>query len=289
MFTDKEAKKIIQLLKNDYSENSPMFYVLESIKEKFQQLTGQNIDFLNIGFPSWLPNNVKKVFEDYIQLVKSYKENKVSRIFFDFYSYGTKYLITISPVITSQLMEELWLSLNKISPEKTERFARELLGIENDFGGGLRLYFKHKEEKNCFEKILKKTEELQDLMEEYECHFYGHMVTDDFFNLQKNIDTFKEASTKELENFEQETKDISYLFSDLYPITREFKKDKALPIFFARKISLFLQKEFEKPFNKDVADMVNLMFKTEYIDNDIIKMTKPMKKFIKGENSPCIE
>ncbi len=285
MFTDKEAKNFIKLLESDSLENSPMFCILESIKEKIKQLTGKNIDFLNIDFPSWLPPNIKKVFEDYIQLVKSYKEDKVSKIIFDFYSHGTKYLMTISPIITSQLMEELWLSLNKISPEKTERFARELLGIENDFGGGLRLYFKHKEEKICFEKILKKTEELQDLMEEYECHFYGHMVTDDFFNLQKNIDAFRETSTKELDNFEQETKDISYLFSDLYPITREFKKEKALSIFFVRKISLYFQKEFGKPYNNYVAEMVNLMFQTSYIDNDIIKIAKPMKTFLKDEDS----
>ena len=58
-----------------------------------------------------------------------------------------------------------------------------------------------------------------------------------------------------------------------------------LPVFFVKKISLFFKQEFHKPFNRYVAEIISLLFDKHYSENDIIKITKTINKFVKGENS----
>ncbi len=263
MFTDKEAKEFIK-----YVETAQLV----------------DINFPDFELPNWLPDNLKNEIIIYTNSIKKFKDNPV-RHMCDFYFFMTAYFIRVLPIFINPYMKEMWLKLNKISPEKTEQFIMRMLIMENDFQGALSLYFKHIGEKNCFNKILTKTEEIKDLLEEYQYHFYGHMITNEFFELEKIIKSFQKKSIKKLKVFEEDTKDISYLFSSWRPITREYQSEKALPIFFARKIALYFREEYNKPYNAYVAEIVSLIFDKTYSENEIIKMTKPIKKFLKSENS----
>ena len=181
-------------------------------------------------------------------------------------------------VFLDKSMMDMWVKLNGISEYKTEKFVNYLLHIKDDFFNNHRLLNKHKNEKNCFSKIIKISYKLSELLEEYECHYYGHLLTDQFYKLQNILSNFQQASGKQLKDFTEETKNIDYLKSYDNPINRELKNNKALELFFVRKIFLYFKHNFQKPFHKLNSNIVNLIFNSNYIDNDIIKLTQKLSK-----------
>lgn len=258
----------------------------EDINAQFREFINsvqvEKIDFPQYTLPDWLPINVQCRVE---QIVNSFEavNNEQLRKIFDCYELLIGHFNFILPVFISPSMKEMWLKLDKISSEKTEKFVQEIFFIQNNFEGAVSMYYKHISERKCFEKILQKTEELQELLSEYH-GYYGHIYTKQFDILEKNIKKFQEKSIPKLQQFKECTKNISYLNSGYQPITREFQSDSALPVFFAKKISLYFKKEFGKPFNRYVAEIISLLFDKHYSENDIIKITKPINKFLKGEN-----
>lgn len=263
MFTSKEAKLFM---------------------ENFKDIKLEEIPFPEYQLSSWFPENLQNKIKEQEELIKSLNKEEL-RKFFDVYAMMVEYFNLVIPIFIDAGMKEIWLKLNKISNSKTEKFISYIFHIANDFEGAISLYNKHLNEKECFNNILQKINELEELLEEYECHFYGHMLTEEFEPLKEKLQIFKEKGIPLFENFKEMTNNISYISSDWRPITREYKSETALPIFFARKISLFFKQEFKKPYNRYVAEIVSLLFDKHYSENDIIKITKPINKFVKGENS----
>lgn len=261
MFTNKETKEFLEYIKT----------------AKLNK-----VEFPELNFPRWLPLGVKQQVLGYAKMINRNSDNENARLFFDSYAYQVEMFERILPLYMDDSMKEMWSNLNKISKEKTISFAGCFFMIENGFDGAVAMCLKHRNEKECFNRLLKQVTKLKDIMEEYSCHYYGHMITDEFNKLEELLPLFQEKSIKELEDFKKETKDISYLVSDICPVTREFQNETALQIFFIRKISSAFRDVFKKPFNKYVADIINLIFLTSYIDNDIIKITKYKTK---NENS----
>ncbi len=301
MFTDKEAKEFIKLLKEEPKEPQSISecrsitqlvkyfpkFLKNLIKgESNYKIETFSIDLSDIVLPDWLPAIVQKKVKEYIEMVESHKNDKVSELLCDFYGTQVLQIKKLLPVFTTDSeIKRMWQSLDKISPEKTEKLVYVLFQMDSDFQIAINMYHKHKDEKKCFNKILSSINEAKDLMEEYQCHFYGHMITDEFIQLQKDIEKFNVVSLEELEIFEQQTKDISYLFTDLAPVTREYKAKTALQVFYTRKLLLFFENEFGKSYYDYIAEIISIIFDRTYETSDIIKITKPIKQFIKGENS----
>lgn len=250
----------------------------------FNDITLEEIHFPEYQLPLWFPKNLENKIKEQEKLIKSLNKEKL-RKFIDVYAMMVEYFNFILPIFIDTEMKEMWLKLNKTSNYKTENFVNYIFLIANDFDGAISLYHKHLDEKECFINILQKINELEELLEEYECHFYGHMFSEEFEPLKEKLQQFKEKSLPLLEDFQNETNSISYINSDWRPISREYKSKNALPIFFARKLSLYFKKEFNKPCNRYVAGIISLLFDKHYSENDIIKITKPINKFIKSENS----
>ena len=259
----------------------------KDIKTKFEEIINsiqlEKIDFPQYTLPDWLPDGIKQIIE-YIAGLCEVANNEQTRKIFDSYKLLVGYFTFVLPVFIDPSMKEMWLKLDKISDETTKKFAQAILLMQNEFEGAISMYYKHIAEKECFAKILKKCQELQELICEYH-GYYGHMYTTQLDILENAIDRFQKKSTQKLQKFEECTKDISYLNSDYHTITREFQSDSALPVFFVKKISLFFKQEFHKPFNRYVAEIISLLFDKHYSENDIIKITKTINKFVKGENS----
>src|SRR5574344_1397780 len=183
MFTNKEANKFIE-------------YIKTAMLKK--------VDFPELNFPSWLPDDIEKAILWHADMIKITENQKVARLLFDFYDYQVKMLKRILPLYTDNSMKEMWLALNAISEEKTTSFAGSFFMLENGFDGAVSMYLKHKNERECFNRLLKQAEKLKDTMEEYSCHYYGHMITKEFNKLEKLLPVFKEKSIKELKEFEKE-------------------------------------------------------------------------------------
>lgn len=254
----------------------------KEVQEFLSKIEVEKLDFPEYILPNWLPMSVKSAVEYYIDTIKI-TNNEQLRKTFDSYKLLLGYFKLVLPIFIDPCLKEMWLKLDKISSKKTEKFVQVIFLIQNNFESAIIMYYKHIAEKKCFEKILQKTEELQELFEEYR-NYYGHMYTTQLDILENAIDRFQKKSKPKLQNFEEHTKNISYLNSDYHPVTREFKSESALPVFFAKKISLFFKQEFNKPYNRYVAEIVSLLFDKHYSENDIIKITKPINKFAKGEN-----
>lgn len=250
----------------------------------FDDIELEEINFPDYKLPSWFPEYLQNKVQEQEKFIKSLNKEKL-RKFIDVYAMMVEYFKLVLPIFIDAQTKDMWLKLNKISSVKTEKFINYIFLIANDFDGAISLYQKHLSEKECFIKILQKIDELEELLEEYECHFFGHMLSEEFEPLKEKLQQFKEQSIPLLEDFQNETNSISYINSDWRPITREYKSENALPIFFARKLSLYFKKEFNKPYNRYVAEIISLLFDKHYSENDIIKITKPINKFIKGENS----
>ena len=233
-------------------------------------------DMPELQFPAWLPKDVGQALQEYVDSVSSQKFHEM-RLFVDMWPAFVRYAQTVLPAFTEPSMREIWEELYDLSPSKTVRFASDLIMMENEFEGVITLFYKQKNEKECCERMIKKARELHDIMEEYHCHYYGQMLQDNHHTIMETLKTFCEDTQSELDEFKARTVDASYLHSEIFPITREYKSEKAAPIFFARKISLFFQEEFGKPKHRAVAEIINVMFGVDYDDNEIIKITKKVR------------
>ncbi|MCM1264648.1 MAG: hypothetical protein NC200_00485 [Candidatus Gastranaerophilales bacterium] len=241
MFTSKESKLLMEI---------------------FDNIELEEVIFPEYKFPSWFPENLQNKVLEQETFIKSLNKEKL-RKFTDVYAMMVEYFNLVLPIFTDVQTKDMWIKLNKISSAKTENFINYIFFIANDFDGAISLYQKHLNEKECFIKILQKISELEELLEEYECHFYGHMLSEEFEPLKEKLQQFKEQSIPLLEDFQNETNNISYMNSNWRPITREYKSENALPIFFARKLSLYFKKEFNKPYNRYVAETELLTIHTK--------------------------
>jgi hypothetical protein len=241
-------------------------------------------DMPELDLPSWLPKEVQAVLTEHVEIISQKKWAK-ERLYVDMWPHFVRYVTRVLPAFRADTIRKVWQELYEESAPLTQRFARHLLQIENDFDGAVSMYQKHRNEKEYCAAMIQKAKELHDLMEEYQCHYYGHMLQKNHHRIMKNLKKFWKDSQQALSEFQDETGDISYLFSDHAPITREFRAKEALPVFFSRKMSLFFTQEFGKPKHKIVADFINVMFDVQYSENEVTKLARRLKPLWKPDNS----
>lgn len=256
---------------------------IDEFEERIKITRVQDLDMPDmprLDLPSWLPKDLQAVLIEHVDLLLQQKWSK-ARLYVDMWPHFVRYITTILPAFQENTLKENWQELYAESAPLTLEFAHYLLKIENDFDGAVSMYQKHRNEKECGAKMIQKAKELHDLMEEYHCHYYGHILQDNHHDLMDKLKKFGENSEQALNEFQVETGDVSYLFSARAPITREFRTQEAVPVFFARKMSLFFMQKFGKPKHRVVADFINVMFDVQYSENEVIKLARKLKPLLK--------
>jgi hypothetical protein len=145
---------------------------------------------------------------------------------------------------------------------------------------------KHQAEIKSSEKIIKLADQLQAEMESHRSWFFGHTVQENHDDLAVDLKNLRKNMLHDLELFKEHIKSESYMFGSPWPITRKNKTDTALAIFFIRKIYTYFLEQFGKPMYNHIATIINIIFSTDYNENDVTKFSDIIKKTIsKSEHS----
>ena len=68
------------------------------------------------------------------------------------------------------------------------------------------------------------------------------------------------------------------------PCPNQSSDQDAEAIFMIRTFSLFFRQNFNRAFNSEVADFINILFDTNYKKNEISKLTEDIKKSENNKN-----
>ncbi len=231
-----------------------------------------NRDFPTPLFADWLPQAAKDVISQNVELMYPMKQNK-TRLVWDMWPQLVNEFMQVHPWFVAPAMKPVWDKIVKKHPNKVSELTRYLLRIPNDFVGATRLIYKHHDEVKSCERMIAKAKKLADAMEEYQCHYFGHMLFERHNELFDELGAMIASCSEKLKEFQKDRTPQSYSSPD-NPITRELRTESTMPVFFARKLSIFFREHFKKPMNDTVADMVNLIFSTTYTENNIVKFVK---------------
>lgn len=181
-------------------------------------------------FPS-----IAKHFNNYIDMIITHQNQKLT-IVVGIYDQMVCIAERVSRLLLEPGVNEIWRSLYVINHAAMERFIFTLFSIERDYYHALGLIQKQQNEKMCYEKVIEQAQKLRDIMEEYECHYYGHMLQDNHFDLMDTLNDFIKKSETSLADFEPNTPQS--IFCKLWPLSRKTQNEDALRVFFIRKIYL---------------------------------------------------
>lgn len=237
-----------------------------------------------ITLPKWLHPDIKSVVRSRLEFLKTQK-NSPGRLYADMYPVMVEYFERIKPIFINPEMEFIWGDLCNKSVKSATRFASEVNLYENHYDGGIGLIEKKKDEIKCCKRMIKTTQQLYDVMEEYYCHYYGHMLQEKHFEIMELLKQFKEDTLDSLTEFQKEPIDGSMLFSNHWPMTRKCIGENGLTIFFIRKIYYFFQTEFGKPMYNNIAEIIQAIFKIPFDENHIIKHCTIVKSLLSEDST----
>ncbi|HEU5280992.1 MAG TPA: hypothetical protein VFU82_03315 [Gammaproteobacteria bacterium] len=232
--------------------------------------------FPEINLPKWISPGIRSAVDKHLEFMRTQKNAPIKmREMFDLYAYLVHIFNKVKTVFTDQRMKPIWCKLESISKEETAAFASNLLHrIENDYDGALTLIQKHRDEALASEKVIATAKLLIKEMESYQSWFYSHMLQENHNELTAILYKFIDGTTADLDQFKEHTAEDSYMFCDLWPINRQNKDKNSLPIFYMRKIYIFFMESFGTPMYSNVAEIVNVIFGTEYTENHAVKYCK---------------
>lgn len=238
--------------------------------------------FPEITLQKWISPAIRSVIDSQFELMKTQKKAPIAiREMFDLYAYLVRIFNKIKIVFTDKRMQPIWEKLDSLSQDKAADFASKLLHrIENDYDGALTLIEKHRAEISSSERVIAAAKKLRDEMENYQYWFYGHMLQENQSELIDTLNIFIDNTTDSLEQFKEHIKEDSYMFCDLWPITRQNKDKNSLPIFYMRKIYIYFMELFGMPMYANVAEIVNVIFGTEYTENHVVKYCKVVRPLL---------
>lgn len=252
----------------------------EAFEEYMQSATLEDLDTPespSIHLPHWLPIEIQTNIKEELIFIEEQK-NSPARLYVDMYPAFVKYFNRLKPAYTSENLKDFWLSLYKESPEKTINFSSYLSRVENEYDGAIRLLYKHRAEIVTCERMLKEALKLYETMEEYACHYFGHMLQKNHSKLMEELAKFQKKTKKDLREFKKHCKGESYLFDDGWLLSRQHKSKNSLAIYFTRKIYLYFQKHFGKPMYNEISLILNATFKTNYTANEVLKNISVLKQ-----------
>lgn len=220
-------------------------------------------------------------------------------------------------LITDESMKDVWLKLDKINTENLPKLFND---IKNMYFNILPSpSFNKDNADNLFHSILSiKTREYKELIEEDPSHFldllegvqhyievdmeliapdgadcldgderypynntnWNLKITDMEYSLFKNIlNKIIEKIKNRIEYNKQERLKINEFLNN--PISRKQKLENADEILFIKKLYLKMLKHFKKPCYNEISIIDEVLFNGCHIENDIMKLVKPVKEKIK--------
>lgn len=221
-----------------------------------------------IKYDPWLPDEVKQVFEDYIdncytkkdKTTESWKELRWN-------------IIQLENAFTGLLVKDAWKKLHAMSPEKTVLFAKSLLHIHQHMTFEPLFTQRQKEESEAFTKIHKQSLDLWHSMNDFDNQFDDLLARKEFFDLMQATESFIKNSAPRYRNFEHDRKESAKLKNSITAISRKNNTDHADAQYFARMMSASLRTHFGKPMNKIVVDFMYAVFGWECDEENIKKLT----------------
>jgi hypothetical protein len=238
--------------------------------------------FPKVSFPKWIIPEIKLRVEEHLEFMKTQKNIPIAaREIYDLYSYLAPIFNKIKKVFTDSKMETIWKKLYALSKEKTIDFASQLFfRIENDYGYGLTLIDKHEAEIISGERMITAAKKLSKEMENYQYWFFGHVIQENHNTLMDTLSQFIENTEESLVQFKEQTTSEHYMFCDTYPLTRQSRDKNAVAIFYMRRIYLIFQESFGMPMYANIAEIINVIFGTEYTENHAIKYCKIVRPLL---------
>lgn len=223
-----------------------------------------------------LPEEIRVAIEKHLDFLHQQK-NAPCLPLIDLYALIVSYFERIKPIFSDETLIPIWNNLYKKSPEATLTLVHKLLKIENDYEHAMKLQYKHREEIKHGKKMLREAKKISQTMTEHITNFYGHMLPDNSEKMLETLSEFIRDSRIRHANFKEHIKSDEYLFSDYWPISRKHKTEKALMIFFIRKIYHHFYTTFGSPMCRYIAEIIRAIFGAYYSDNEIIKFCNAMK------------
>lgn len=236
-----------------------------------------------LSMPKWLHPAIQKEVNSRLQFIKNLKDSSC-RLYIDMYPVMVESFERIKRIFFDPIMESVWDDLCNTSIELAVRFSMEITLYENRYDGALRLVEKQKAEITSCKKMIKKAEQLYEVMEEYHHHYYGHMIQDNHFEIMNLLRHFKEATIVSLSEFQAEPMDGSKLFSSHWPTTRKCIGERGLAIFFIRKIYYFFLTELGKPMYNNIAKIIEVVFGICFDENHVMKHCAIVKSLLSEDS-----
>lgn len=270
-------------------------------------------DVPKIDYPKWLPADVRSVLEQYIKInsqesTHSFTSNDYLHIDFfknlcatdpeaaDEFFRSQPYSKTwnrflenaeiMKHAFTDPCVQHVWESLYKVSPEKTVLFAKELLKFKTSFETKVENAWIDKDERERFTKITQKVNQLLVMLKEYEEYSYGHLTDDEHLPLVDALDRFLLNTHRPQYEFKLHIEESADLKKSYSALGRQYKnKQKAMPIFFTRRICEFFIAEFGNGRFADISNLICIMFDAQYDESRIRKIIKDTNDLIEHNNS----
>jgi len=249
--------------------------------------------------PTWMPDEARKVLLDSIDRILNAKgmelDPKVAEAFHELYQKEAERISFFAPLFTDKKLKKTWGRLSKVSTIKTEKFVRFITSFnfyssarKIDIGGqnlvltGSREMLSTARVLSCY---LATYEGMISCLgvpfigDEYKTKFSTEEYQGHKTSLNRLIKKLSDINKNlAVEDKNPKKKSRKYLSG--------FKKGKAKvenpeAVFMIRTFSVFFRENFNRSFNDVVAEFVNTLFGTNYVRNDITKLTADIRDSIK--------
>lgn len=222
--------------------------------------------FPEIKLPVWIHPRIKEVVEQELAYI-----DRCRILPRQLYSSFVQYFNRIKAALTDPSLRKFWESIYIKSSEGTVIFVKEFFKMEWDFyclhiikGENKNLMIEHKKLINAARKLVK--------------NFNQSAL------VQKSQDELVRTAEERILSSEaalQKCKISDMSPSKHWPYTRKKKSKKALPIFFIRRLVISFRENFNRPMHREVCNIVNIIFNTNYIETEVITLTKNTMKLPK--------
>ena len=226
-----------------------------------------------IKFPNWLHPEIQHCLQEHLNILNKEKSN-LFRVYNDHYPHAIRYLNRIIPAFTASEMKDFWQRLCEHSIPKTIEFTTNLLTFENNFEAAVnRKDNRFKRELHLEKNVFQACGDLLYAINEAQLHGVDLCSVEDFDLICHYLPLVKDRLIVHHRLSQKEIRTLPF-DAETYPITRKYKEENSLAISFIRSIYEFFVSNFSKPMYQEISLFSQVIFKTTYTENEIIKLTR---------------
>lgn len=230
-----------------------------------------------IVLPEWMPEKLKVVLLSYVEEQQHWKNNEM-RPQVDFWVDFVNACTRVLPAFTTDAMKPAWETLFAESEKSASDLVTYLFRINQSFETAKDRIKRNIEEKECAVKMVKEAEDFHCAMWDYQHLGYKHIWHVKHIELMKMLEAFMQDSRVQLENFESNVAKTMQDFYQRWPSTREVHSEEAEARYYVKKLFQFFESEYGKADYRIIADFISVMYKTNFTENQIIKLTRGLSR-----------